>query len=110
MRIVPRQDRGALVLAVTGDLDIDNVAPLGAALRSAAQDGDGPVVVDLSEVGFADSTTVNVLLQGQTLLGPRLRLAAPSPFMARLIGVLGLDSALPVFPTVAEATDPPLPA
>lgn len=109
MRIVPRQDHGSLVLAVTGDLDIDNVA-LGAALESAASDGDGPVVVDLSDVSFADSTTVNVLLQGQTLLGPRLRLAAPSPFMERLIGVLGLDSALPVFPTVAEAIDPPLPA
>ncbi|MEU1471178.1 STAS domain-containing protein [Streptomyces sp. NPDC005761] len=110
MRIVPRQDRGALVLAVTGDLDIDNVALLGAALEGAASDGDGPVVIDLSDVSFADSTTVNVLLQGQTLLGPRLRLAAPSPFMERLIGVLGLDSALPVFPTVAEAIDPPLPA
>ncbi|WP_326733869.1 STAS domain-containing protein [Streptomyces sp. NBC_01022] len=110
MRIVPRQDHGALVLAVTGDLDIDNVAPLGAALESAASDGDGTVVVDLSDVSFADSTTVNVLLQGQTLLGPRLRLAAPSPFMERLIGILGLDSALPVFPTVAKAIDPPLPA
>ncbi|MCX5144606.1 MULTISPECIES: STAS domain-containing protein [unclassified Streptomyces] len=110
MRIVPRQDHGALVLGVTGDLDIDNVGPLGAALESAASDGDTPVVVDLSDVSFADSTTVNVLLQGQTLLGPRLRLAAPSPFMERLIGVLGLDSALPVFPTVAEAIDPPLPA
>ncbi|MFI6647879.1 STAS domain-containing protein [Streptomyces sp. NPDC050529] len=109
MRIVPRQDHGALVLAVTGDLDIDNVAPLGASLESAASDGDGPVVVDLSDVSFADSTTVNVLLQGQTLLGPRLRLAAPSPFMERLIGILGLDSALPVFPTVAEAIDLPLP-
>ncbi|WP_328864495.1 STAS domain-containing protein [Streptomyces sp. NBC_00304] len=109
MRIVPREDRGALVLAVTGDLDIDNVAPLGAALESAAASGEGPVVVDLSDVSFADSTTVNVLLQGQTLLGPRLRLAEPSPFMERLIGVLGLDSALPVFPTVAEAIGPPLP-
>ncbi|MER7722717.1 STAS domain-containing protein [Streptomyces sp. NPDC096323] len=110
MRIVPRQDRGALVLAVTGDLDLDNVAPLGGALESAAQDGDAPVVVDLSGVNFADSTTVNVLLQGQTLLGPRLRVAAPSPFVERLIGVLGLDSVLPVFPTVAEAIDSPLPA
>uniref|UniRef100_A0AAU2VI80 STAS domain-containing protein n=1 Tax=Streptomyces sp. NBC_00008 TaxID=2903610 RepID=A0AAU2VI80_9ACTN len=109
MRIVPREDRGALVLAVTGDLDIDNVAPLGAALENAAAGGEGPVVVDLSDVSFADSTTVNVLLQGQTLLGPRLRLAEPSPFMERLIGVLSLDSALPVFATVAEAIGPPLP-
>ncbi|WP_329612444.1 STAS domain-containing protein [Streptomyces brevispora] len=108
MRIVPRQEQGALVLAVTGDLDIDNVTPLGAALESAAADGDDPVVVDLSDVSFADSTTVNVLLQGQTLLGPRLRLAEPSPFVERLIGVLGLDSVLPVFPTVTEAIAAPL--
>lgn len=98
------------MLAVAGDLDIDNVAPLGAALESAARDGEGPVVVDLSDVSFADSTTVNVLLQGQSLLGPRLRLAAPSPFMERLIGLLGLDSALPVLQTVAEAVDPSLPS
>ncbi|MFJ4857792.1 MULTISPECIES: STAS domain-containing protein [unclassified Streptomyces] len=109
MRIVPREDRGALVLAVTGDLDIDNVALLGAALENAAASGEGPVVVDLSDVNFADSTTVNVLLRGQTLLGPRLRLAEPSPFMERLIGVLSLDSALPVFATVTEAIGPPLP-
>ncbi|MEU3225538.1 STAS domain-containing protein [Streptomyces sp. NPDC006976] len=109
MQIVPRHERGALVLAVTGDLDIDNVAPLGAALENASLEGTGPVVVDLSDVSFADSTTVNVLLQGQTALGPRLRLAAPSVFMERLIGVLGLDSALPVFPSVAEAIDPGLP-
>ncbi|WP_327249312.1 STAS domain-containing protein [Streptomyces sp. NBC_01320] len=108
-RIVPRQERGALVLALTGDLDIDNIGVLGTALENAAQDGQAPVVVELSAVSFADSTTVNMLLHGQSLLGPRMRLATPSPFMARLIGVLGLDSALPVFDTVAEAIDPPPP-
>ncbi|MFF5336145.1 STAS domain-containing protein [Streptomyces sp. NPDC013181] len=110
MQIVPRHERGALVLSVTGDLDIDNVGVLGAALEDASREGSAPVVVDLAQVSFADSTTVNVLLQGQTALGPRLRLAAPSVFMGRLISVLGLDSALPVFPSVAEAIDPPLPA
>lgn len=108
--ITLRHERGALVLAVTGDLDLDTVAPLGRALESAAESGTAPVVLDLSGVAFADSTTVNVLLQGQAVLGPRLRLAAPSAFMRRLIAVIGLDSALPVFPTVAEAVDPRFPA
>lgn len=103
VRIVPRQERGALVLAVTGDLDLDTIAPLGEALEAASKAGDEPVVLDLSGVAFADSTTVNVLLQGQSVLGARLRLAAPSGFMQRLIGVIGLDSALPVFTTVDEA-------
>lgn len=110
VRITTRQERDALVLTVSGDLDIDSVAPLGLALTSAVGDGSGPVVVDLSGVGFADSTTVNVLLQGHTALGDRLRLAAPSPFMRRLIDMIGLDSALPVLPSVDAAIDAALPS
>ncbi|MFD3410180.1 STAS domain-containing protein [Streptomyces cyaneofuscatus] len=110
VRIITRQERGALVLTVSGDLDIDSVPPLGRALEAAAEDGSGPVVVDLSGVGFADSTTVNVLLQGQTALGGRLRLAAPSPFVRRLIGMIGLDSAIPVRQDVDEAIDAALPS
>lgn len=110
VRITTRHDRDALVLTVSGDLDIDSVAPLGLALTAAADDGSGPVVVDLSGVGFADSTTVNVLLQGHTALGDRLRLAAPSPFMRRLIEMIGLDSALPVLPSVDAAIDAVLPS
>ncbi|MFI1223689.1 MULTISPECIES: STAS domain-containing protein [unclassified Streptomyces] len=110
VRITTRQERGALVLTVSGDLDIDTVAPLGLALSAAADDGSGPVVVNLSGVGFADSTTVNVLLQGHTALGHRLRLAAPSPFMRRLIDMIGLDSALPVLPGVDDAIDAILPS
>ncbi|MFJ9624816.1 STAS domain-containing protein [Streptomyces sp. NPDC101181] len=110
VRVTPRQERGALILTVTGDLDIDSVTPLGTALTAARDSGTGPVVVDLSGVGFADSTTVNVLLQAHTALGDRLRLAAPSPFMRRLIGMIGLDSALPVLPGVDEAIDAVLPS
>jgi anti-anti-sigma factor len=108
--ISTRRERGALILTVSGDLDMDSVAPLGLALTAAADDGSGPVVVDLSGVGFADSTTVNVLLQGQTALGDRLRLAAPSPFVRRLIDMIGLDSALSVLPTVDDAIDTVLPS
>ncbi|MER7695768.1 MULTISPECIES: STAS domain-containing protein [unclassified Streptomyces] len=103
--ITTRQERGALVLTVSGDLDIDSVGPLDLALTAAADHGSGPVVVDLSGIGFADSTTVNVLLQGHTTLGDRLRLAAPSPFMRRLIDMIGLATALPVLPTVEDAID-----
>ncbi|MFJ1589201.1 STAS domain-containing protein [Kitasatospora albolonga] len=108
--VITRQERGALVLTVSGDLDIDSVPPLGRALEAAAGQGTGPVVVDLSGVGFADSTTVNVLLQGQTALGGRLRLAAPSSFVQRLIGMIGLDSAIPVLQNIDEAIDAPLPS
>ncbi|RSO09096.1 anti-anti-sigma factor [Streptomyces sp. WAC 06783] len=99
----------ALVIIVTGPLDIDTVAPLEAALCEAGagpRDGDGaarPVVVDLAEVEFADSTTVNILLQQHAALGTRLRLAAPSPGLRRLFELTGLDGVLPLYGTVAEA-------
>ncbi|WP_107088645.1 STAS domain-containing protein [Streptomyces sp. NRRL F-5755] len=104
-----RRAGDALVITVTGPLDIDTVAPLEAALREAGtapRDGDGaarPVVVDLSEVEFADSTTVNVLLQQHAALGTRLRLAAPSSGLRRLFELTGLDGVLPLYGTVTEA-------
>ena len=97
------QERGARIVAVTGHLDIDNIAPLDETLRKAAEDGAAPVVVDLSAVTFADSTTVNVLLRAHTALGPALRLAAPSVFLERLFTLTGLDTVLPLHGSVDEA-------
>ncbi|MFH8408804.1 STAS domain-containing protein [Streptomyces sp. NPDC018019] len=115
-RVVVREGHraeDALVVTVTGPLDIDTVAPLEEALRTAgaarpdgAGTGDGaarPVVVDLAAVDFADSTTVNVLLQQHAALGTRLRLAAPSPGLRRLFELTGLDAVLPLYATVPEA-------
>ncbi|WP_078624025.1 STAS domain-containing protein [Streptomyces monomycini] len=102
----------AVVVTVTGPLDIDTVAPLEEALRATGGDTHGtgpaggeprPVVVDLSQVDFADSTTVNVLLQQHAALGTRLRLAAPSPGLRRLFEMTGLDGVLPLYETVPEA-------
>ncbi|MET9479309.1 STAS domain-containing protein [Streptomyces sp. NPDC006638] len=98
-----RQDGESAVLTVSGELDLDSVAPLAAALSRSAESVTGPVVVDLSAVGFADSTTVNVLLQARSLLGPRLRLARPSAFVRRLFTVIGLETALPLYETVEAA-------
>lgn len=105
-----RQERNALVVAVTGHLDIDNIEPLNATLRRAAEDGVAPVVIDLSAVTFADSATINVLLQAHSALGPALRLAAPSTVLERLFTLTGLDTVLPLYPSVAQAVDAGPPA
>ncbi|MEU8682311.1 STAS domain-containing protein [Streptomyces sp. NPDC048611] len=95
--------REALVVAVSGPLDLDTVGPLEEALGAAAEDGSAAVVVDLSAATFADSTTVNVLLQAHTALGPALRLAAPSAALRRLFTLTGLDTVLPLHESVTEA-------
>ncbi|MEV7085168.1 STAS domain-containing protein [Streptomyces sp. NPDC093085] len=104
--MVTRRTGDAVVLTVGGDLDLETIAPLAAAVTEAAATGAGPVVVDLSGVTFADSTTVNVLLRARGSLGPRLRLARPSAFVRRLFDVIGLEQALPVYATVEAALVP----
>lgn len=103
VRVAARRDGGAVILGVGGDLDSENIALVAAALTEAAETAPGPVVVDLSGVTFADSTTVNVLLKAYHALGPRLRLAQPSPFVERLFTVIGLEQALPLHATVESA-------
>ncbi|MFG2140216.1 STAS domain-containing protein [Streptomyces sp. NPDC048650] len=99
------QGRDALIVAITGDLDVDNVVPLDTILSEAAEGGISPVVVDLSAATFADSTTVNVLLQAHTALGPALRLASPSAVLERLFTITGLDTVLPLYASVTEALE-----
>ena len=103
MGVVTSQDGDAVIIVVSGDLDLENIAPLVTALAEAGKTATGAVVVDLSRVSFADSTSVNVLLQAYGDLGPRLRLAQPSAFVRRLFDVIGLEHALPVYGTTEDA-------
>ncbi|MEE1799399.1 STAS domain-containing protein [Streptomyces sp. JV176] len=103
MRVATGQNGDAVVVTVSGDLDVENIAPLVTALTEAGESATGPVVVDLSRITFADSTTVNVLLQAHGTLGPRLRLAQPSSFVQRLFDVIGLEQAVPVYATIEAA-------
>ncbi|MFJ2556322.1 MULTISPECIES: STAS domain-containing protein [unclassified Streptomyces] len=103
MRVATGQNGDAVVVTVSGDLDVENIAPLVTALTEAGESATGPVVVDLSRITFADSTTVNVLLQAHGTLGPRLRLAQPSSFVQRLFDVIGLEQAVPVYSTIEAA-------
>lgn len=88
------------VVTARGDLDIDNLGPLRRALETAAQ---GPVVVlDASDVSFADSSFLSVLLSVRQLTD--LRVAGSSPQVLRLLGITGADRIIPLYPTVSEAT------
>ncbi|MET8413499.1 STAS domain-containing protein [Streptomyces sp. NPDC005195] len=100
-----REAGAATVIAVAGEADLDNVESLGAALDAAARSPEGPVVLDLAELTFADSTTINVVLRAYGVLGPRLRLAALTPPLERVLGLTGVSDIVRVFRTVAEALE-----
>ncbi|GGS89090.1 anti-anti-sigma factor [Planobispora rosea] len=80
-----RRPDGASVLTVTGEIDMSNAGTLDAALARSADDG--PLIVDLSEVGYLDSAGLTVLFTH----APRIRLVA-NPVLAPVMIVSGLTA------------------
>lgn len=76
-------------------------------LRDLMVDGATHVLVDLSAVTFMDSTGLGVLVaarrQARVFRGS-FALVAPSPRVARVLSLTGLDKFLPCFASAAEAS------
>jgi anti-sigma B factor antagonist len=66
-------DQEAAVLTVHGEIDLGTAPLLREALLAALEHGSGPVVTDLSEVPFMDSTGVHVLVDTHQQLKPQNR-------------------------------------
>ena len=52
-----------------GEVDIDTVQEFEVALDAAIRESDGAFIIDLSDVGFLDSSGLHVLLRARSLLG-----------------------------------------
>ncbi|MET7686270.1 STAS domain-containing protein [Streptomyces sp. NPDC005423] len=95
------------VVSVSGEIDHQTGSPLREALEGP--DGTAPrVVVDLSEVGFMDSSGINVLIAVHHTLtgaGGWLRLAGATPPVLRIVQLVGLDAVIPCAPTLQQALD-----
>jgi len=115
LRFTSRADRGGYVIvALSGELGTASVSALReqflSLLRTVSH-----LIIDLSAVERADASGLAVLVgsgRRAKLLGGSLRLAAPSPDVARILSATGLDQHLDVFPTVRAAitSQPGLPA
>ena len=96
----PEPDPDAAMLAVHGELDIETAPVLREALAQVLENQAGPVVVDLTEVAFMDSTGVHVLfdtLQRLDAENRRLALACREGGpVHRVLGLVGLLDALTV--------------
>ncbi|WP_405944310.1 hypothetical protein [Streptomyces sp. NBC_00932] len=67
--------------------------------------------MDLSAVGFADTALINTLLHARLRLGDRLRLAAPSRAVLRLLRILRLGGVFAIHADqVAALRDGPVPS
>ncbi|MEV7617430.1 STAS domain-containing protein [Streptomyces sp. NPDC089799] len=98
---------GAVVVALSGELDYDTADPLRAALEGALA-GAGPtrLVVDCAGLRFCDSTGLNVLLRARLAAratGGSVELAEVPDQAARLFRVTGADQVFPVHTDVDAA-------
>ena len=106
---VTTPDSGFTVITLTGESDAF-VAPRVRSDLANALGAEAPLVVDLSQATFIDSTIVGVLLEGlaesEKLERPLLLLLPDdtAPEVHRLFKLTGLASLLPVVRSWDEAT------
>jgi anti-sigma B factor antagonist len=86
------RDQGTLVVALTGDLDIDSVRKVGEALLAESLARGQTVIVDLAHVDFIDSSGVGLLVtmrNDANQNGYRLEMVAPEENVTRIFRVTG---------------------
>ena len=97
--IVQREDGGAAVLSVTGELDMNTVDILSERVQQRLDAGAIEVVIDLRDLAFMDSSGLRLLIALHDRAREEvwtLRLRAPRDQAARMVlRATGADEALP---------------
>jgi anti-anti-sigma factor len=103
--ITVRRERGVVIVAVTGDVDISTVAQLRECLFELA-DGGGTLIVDLNRVTFIDSSGLGALIgaaRRAAAHGGSLHAICARPPTRRLLWLTGVDRLIPLAATVDGA-------
>jgi stage II sporulation protein AA (anti-sigma F factor antagonist) len=105
-----RDPEGVFIVHVRGELDMSHEQELRAQLTRGIAESKGGIVVDLTGCEFIDSSGVRALLLGRQAQGaegdggPGLVIASDSAQIVRILSVMGVDEAIPVHPSVEDAT------
>jgi anti-sigma B factor antagonist len=96
-------DERAPVVVATGEIDMASAPMLEHALSRAIESSDGPVVLDLCEVTFFDSSGLRTAIVAHRELderGRRLALAcARDGYVQRTLSLAGVINVLNVYPS-----------
>jgi anti-anti-sigma factor len=106
-----RAEGDHVIAALSGELDIAAAPALREQLLGLLRPGASRLVIDMSQVSYADASGLAVLVgtgRRAGLLGGFLRLAAPTPAVSRVIRITGLQRQLDVFRTVQAAITSPV--
>jgi anti-anti-sigma factor len=106
LSLTSRTNRGGYVIAaLSGDLGIASAPALREQLLSLLRAA-SHLIIDLSAVEHADASGLVALVgsgRRARLLGGSLRLAAPSPEVAKVLSATGMNQQLDIFPTIRAA-------
>lgn len=94
------------VLTVRGEVDVYSASTVQEGLTTLLDSGAKAVVVDLTEVGFLDSTGLGVLVAARTAAldsGRSLVIACNSERILKLFKITGLDAVFAMHPSVDAA-------
>ncbi|HEY4977322.1 MAG TPA: STAS domain-containing protein [Gaiellaceae bacterium] len=97
-----RLDDGALLISVSGELDLHSVGALQEALEDAISKPGETVVADLSEVELIDSIALGTLARASRRLregGGALGVAASNADVVRAFEITNLDRVIPMAAT-----------
>ncbi|MGC4815314.1 STAS domain-containing protein [Micromonospora sp. DT228] len=103
-----RQGRIGTVVEVAGDLDMSTTPELRDQLRQLVESGVKVVVVDLSGVGFLDSSGLGTLVVAYKDLrerGGSLSLAGVGRSVRTVLSITSVDRVIDVFDTVDDAEE-----
>jgi anti-anti-sigma factor len=94
------------VVSVAGEIDMATVATLREAVDAVLLSSERDIWIDLTQVGFIDSTGLHVLVHAHRMLDRdqrRLAVIAPDGPVLRTLGFAGLDAFLRIFPDRSSA-------
>ncbi|OBG31285.1 STAS domain-containing protein [Mycobacterium sp. E3198] len=95
----------AVVLTVSGEVDMLSAPQLAEAVRTALAATPPALVIDLTKVDFLASAGMTVLVTAQAEVTPPTRFAvvANGPATSRPIKLMGLDNVLALYSTLDSA-------
>ncbi|ORV81530.1 anti-anti-sigma factor [Mycobacterium interjectum] len=95
----------AVVLTVSGEVDMLSAPQLAEAVRNALAETPPALIIDLTKVDFLASAGMTVLVTAQAEVAPPTRFAvvANGPATSRPIKLMGLDNVLALYSTLDSA-------
>jgi anti-sigma B factor antagonist len=88
---IERHHRGSGVhVDIDGEIDAASSGAFSDELLDAAESGSGPIVVNLGNVSFLDSSGLHALVHARESAGPRLRLGTVNPAVRRVLEMTAL--------------------